>query len=1033
MMTTRLVVGSLLLAGGASFAGAQGPRPAAAPATVMDTALFGGLRYRMVGPARGGRVTAVTGVIQEPHTFYFGSTGGGVWKTTDAGDSWVNLTDRYLDVGSIGSLDVADSDPRIVWVGTGSEGLRSNVSIGRGIWKSTDAGASWQFMGLRHTGQIGSVIIHPTNPEIVLAAALGNPFAPNPDRGVYRTQDGGRTWSRVLFVSDSTGVVDLEFHPGDPNTIYAAAWRAERKPWTIISGAREGGLYRSRDGGTTWTKLTAGLPSGLVGKPDLAVSAAAPNRVYALIEALPNPGLYRSDNSGDSWQFVSNQSGVLNRPFYYVNLDADPTNADVLFAGAEGFHRSADGGRTFRTMSTPHGDNHDLWIHPRHPEIWIQANDGGVNVTLNGGRTWSTQYNQPTAEIYQVAVDNQYPYRIYGAQQDNSTLIMPSLPPASGSPDDPMQLWRQGPGCETGPLMPHPVHPDTVYGSCKGQYSRMSLRTGQEKQYWVGAQSLYGNPGTALIYRFQRVSPMEISPHDPGTLYYGSQHVHRTRDEGVTWEVISPDLTEYDLSKQAVSGAPITIDVTGEEFYSTLYQIRESPLEAGVIWTGANDGPIHVTRDGGKTWRKVTPPSLPPGGRVQTIEPSPHRRGSAYVAVLRYLLGDFRPWIFRTDDYGATWTLLTTGRNGVPADEPTRVVREDPDREGLLYAGTEFGMFISFDNGGQWQPFQLNLPRTAVTDLRVHRQDLVVSTQGRSFWILDNLSALHQATPRVTAAAAHLFTPRENIRYRYSGGFGGVEGARAPAADQPEFPPMGAAIEYWLGGAPAGPVTLEIRDARGTLVRRFSSEGPGEVARPPAEPGMRRPVLEIDGTPRLPARRGVNRFTWDYRWPGAWAANPQASGRNGPLAVPGTYTVRLSVGSWSAEAPLVIRADPRVTQDGVTQAVLEDQLAHNLAARDLVSEVNQLVDRVRTARQQATSGAAPNRDRAARLEAIEAKLVTPPVRYSKPELQAHISYLYGMDTRADQQVGRDSKERLRVLRGELAAITAEVNALLGSR
>jgi len=1008
--------GLLLVAGIPAPSGAQ-----------VDTGMFGGLRYRMIGPARGGRVTAVTGVIQEPHTFYFGSTGGGVWKTTDAGDSWANLTDRFLDVGSIGSLDVADSDPRIVWVGTGSEGLRSNVSIGRGIWRSTDAGATWQFRGLRETGQIGAVIIHPTNPDVVLAAALGNPFAPNRERGVYRTTDGGQTWRQVLFISDSTGVVDLEFQPGDPTTVYAAAWRAERKPWTIISGAHEGGLYRSRDGGLTWTKLTNGLPSGLVGKADLAVSAAAPNRVYALIEALPGPGLYRSDNGGDSWQLVSNPPGVLNRPFYYTNLDADPADADHLFAGAEGFYRSTDGGRTFRTMSTPHGDNHDLWIHPRHPEIWIQANDGGVNVTLNSGRTWSTQYNQPTAEIYQVAVDNQYPYRIYGAQQDNSTLIMTSLPPAMGNPDDPVQLWRQGPGCETGPIIPHPVNADTVYGSCKGQYSRMSLKTGQEKQYWVGAQSLYGNPGTAMIYRFQRVSPMEISPHAPGTLYYGSQHVHRTRDEGVTWEVISPDLTEYDRSKQAVSGAPITLDVTGEEYYSTLYQIRESPLEAGVIWTGANDGPIHVTRDGGKTWRKVTPPALPPGGRVQTIEPSPHRRGSAYVAVLRYLLGDFRPWIFRTDDYGATWTLLTPGTNGIPADEPTRVVREDPDRPGLLYAGTEFGMFVSFDNGRQWQSFQLNLPRTAVTDLRVHRQDLVVSTQGRSFWVVDNLSALHQATAGVTGAAAHLFQPRENIRYRYSGGFGGVEGARPPSPDQPEYPPMGATIEYWLGAVPTGPVTLEIRDARGTLVRRFSSDAPGEVARDPAEPGMRRAVQEIDGTPRLPARRGVNRFTWDYRWPGAWTASPASRGRSGPLAVPGRYTVRLAVGAWNAETALVIRPDPRVAQDGVTPAVFADQLAHTLATRDLVSEVNQLVEQVRAAKREATGATAD------RLAALEARLVTPAVRYSKPELQAQISYLYSMDTRADQQVGRDSKERLRVLRAELATIAGEVRAVLGNR
>lgn len=986
---------------------------------------FQHLRYRMVGPARGGRVTAVAGVIQEPHTFYFGSTGGGVWKTTDAGGTWRNVTDGFLDVGSIGAIDVANSDPNTIWVGTGSDGLRSNVSIGRGIWKSTDAGRSWSHQGLRETGQIGAVIVHPTNPEIVFAAAVGNPFSPNAERGVYRTLNGGRSWDKVLFISDSTGVVDLEFHPTNPRVIYATAWRAERKPWTIISGAKEGGIYRSQDGGATWTRITAGLPNGLVGKADLAVSAAAPDRVYALIEALPAPGLYRSDDAGLTWRLVSNWPGVLNRPFYYTNLDADPTNADIVFAQAEGFYRSADGGNTFRTMRTPHGDNHDLWINPNHPEIWIQANDGGVNVTLNGGATWSTQYNQPTAEIYQVAVDNQYPYRIYGAQQDNSTLILPSLPPETGSPDDAIQLWRSGPGCETGPIIPHPVNPDTVYGSCKGQYSRMSLRTGQEKHYWVGAQSLYGNPGTDLKFRFQRVTPMEISPHDPRVIYYGSQHVHRTMDEGVTWEVISPDLTEFDLSKQAVSGAPITIDVTGEEYYSTLYQIRESPLERGVIWTGANDGPIHLSRDNGRNWIKVTPPTLPPGGRVQTIEPSPHRAGAAYVSVLRYLLGDFRPWVYRTDDYGRSWTLLTTGANGIPADEPVRVVREDPDREGLLYAGTEFGIYISFDNGSTWQSFQLNLPRTPVTDLRVHRQDLIVATQGRSFWILDNLAALHQSRSSAAAAPAYLFKPRQTIRYRYSGGFGGVEGFRAATPDQPEFPPMGAMIEYWLEGAPSAPITLEIGNDKGTVVRRFSNTAPGETAGDPAEPGMRRPAQEISGTPRLPANPGMNRFVWDYRWPGPWTSNPQASGRNGPLAVPGKYLLRLSVGEWRQETELVIAPDPRIAQDGVTAEVFEEQLIHNLAVRDLVSEVNQLVEQVRTART-AASGA-----KAQALLEFEKKLVTPPIRYSKPELQAHISYLYSLTLRSDQKVGNDAKARLEELRGQLAIMKREAESLLG--
>ncbi|HEU0078669.1 MAG TPA: hypothetical protein VFQ76_13540, partial [Longimicrobiaceae bacterium] len=686
-----------MLAAGAAPAPlhAQREGPTEPGITVFDPARFTAMRYRMIGPARGGRVTTVTGVPEQPHTFYMGPTGGGVWKTTDAGHSWLNVSDGFFEAASMGSIDVAPSNPEVVWAGTGSEGIRSNVSAGRGIYRSADGGKTWSFAGLRDVGQIGGVRIHPRDPATVFVAATGNVFARSRERGVFRTRDNGRTWKKVLFVSDSTGAVDVEFQPGNPDVLYASMWRGERKPWTVISGAREGGIYRSTDGGDTWSKLGGGLPTGLFGKSNVAVSAADPRRVYALVEAKPGGGLYRSDDAGDTWTQVSDYAQLITRPFYYTNITADPTNADVVFVGTEGFHRSDDGGRTWKTLRTPHGDNHDLWINPRDPQVWVQANDGGANVTLNGGRTWSTQYNQPTAEIYQVFVDNQFPYRVYGAQQDNSTLIVPSLPLSQSSPDDPVQSWRAGPGCETGPIIPHPTNPDTVYGSCKGQYSRMSLRTGQEKQYWVGAQSLYGNPGKDLILRFQRVSPMEISPHDARTIYYGSQYVHRTTDEGVTWERISPDLTANEARyQQRPSGEPITLDVTGEEYYSTLYAIRESRLEPGVIWAGANDGPIHVTRDGGKSWTRVTPRGLPPGGRVQTIEPSPHRRGSAYVAVLRYLLGDFQPYIYRTDDYGRTWTRLTDGQSGIPADHPTRVVREDPAREGLLYAGTEFGMFV---------------------------------------------------------------------------------------------------------------------------------------------------------------------------------------------------------------------------------------------------------------------------------------------------------------------------------------------------
>ena len=986
---------------------------------VMDTAQLKGMRYRMIGPARGGRVTTVTGVAQQPMTFYMGSTGGGVWKTINAGQTWSNVSDGYFAAASMGSIDVADSDPNVIYAGTGSEGIRSNVSIGKGVYKSIDAGKTWSYVGLRDAGQIGSVIIHPTNPDIVFAAAVGDPFKPTTERGVYRSRDGGRTWEKVLYVSDSTGAVDLEFQPGNPGSVYAAMWRAERKPWTIISGAREGGIYKSSDGGTTWTRLTNGLPSGLVGKADFAVSAAKPERVYVLIEARPGGGLYRSDDAGKSFVAVDTTTrGLITRPFYYTNIDADPTNADVVYVGTESFYKSVDAGRTWTTMSTPHGDNHDLWINPQNPSIMIQSNDGGANVSLDGGRSWSTQYNQPTAEIYQIYVDNRFPYRVYGAQQDNTTLIVPSLPVSSVSLDDPVQGWRAGPGCETGPIFPNIARPDTVYGSCKGLFSRLSLRTGQEKQYWIGAQSIYGLPGRDLIYRFQRVSPMEASPHDSRTLYYGSQYVHRTRDEGVTWQRISPDLTWNPPERQGkVAGEPITIDVTGEEFYSTLYAIRESPVKAGVIWTGANDGPFHVTRNGGATWKKITPASQPPGCRVQNIEPSPHRAASAYYAVLCYLLGDFRPFIWRTDDYGVSWTLLTNGSNGIPANEPTRVVREDPEREGLLYAGTEFGAYVSFDNGNRWQRLQLNLPVTPVTDMKVQRGDLVLSTQGRSFWILDDLEPLRQMTTRIAAQGTHLFAPRQSWRIRYRSGFGGAEQNRGATAD-PEYPPAGAMIDYWLPQN-SGPVTMEIVNASGDMVRRLSSE----AAR--ADSSQR--VSPETGSQRLTRVAGVNRIVWDMQYPGPWDSNARRSGRGGPVAPPGTYTVRLTANGVTQNQKLVIRADPRVVADGVTVSVMSDQLAHNLRVRDLVSEVNRAAARLANLKKRSASLPAGSALRQ-QVDALDRILITPPVRYSRPALQAQIQYLYGAATDADQQVGRDAIARYAELKKELDSALRQLDA-----
>jgi photosystem II stability/assembly factor-like uncharacterized protein len=990
----------------------------------VDTAQLKALRFRYVGPTRGGRVTTVTGVPQEPRTFYMGSTGGGVWKTTNAGVTWSNISDGFFKVASIGSIDVSDSNPNIIYVGTGSEGLRSNVSVGRGIYKSSDAGKTWKFMGLRDGGQIGSVAVNPTNPDIAFAAALGNPFGRNTERGIYRTTDGGASWKKVLFISDSTGGVDVELQPGNPNVIYAAMWRGERKPWTIISGAREGGIYKSTDGGDTWNRLGGGLPSGLVGKANIAVTAANPQRVYVLIEAAPGSGLYRSDDAGASFIPVDTTTrGLITRPFYYTNITADPRNENVVYVGAEGYYKSTDGGRSWSSMSTPHGDNHDLWINPNNSSIMIQSNDGGANVSLDGGATWSTQYNQPTAEMYQVYVDNQYPYRLYGAQQDNnSELVVTSLPFTESAPEDPIMSYRPAAGCESGPVVPHLTNPDTIYGGCKGNFSRYSQRTGQEKNYAIGQQSLYGNAGKDLIYRFQRVGPIETSPHDPRVVYAGSQYLHRTRDEGVNWERISPDLTWNPAERQQkVSGEPITIDVTGEEYYSTLYAIRESPVQKGLIWTGANDGPFNVTRDNGKTWKNVTPKGQPAGCRVQNIEPSPHRAATAYYAVLCYLLGDFHPYIWRTDDFGSSWTLLTPGTNGIPADFPTRVVREDPARAGLLYAGTEFGLFMSFDNGGRWQPLQLNLPITPVTDMKIHRNDMVLSTQGRGFWILDDLTPLQQLGLG-TIPARHLLKTRTAYRYHYPSQFGGGESSRLSSGD-PQYIPSGAVINYWLSDKTA-PVKLEILDATQKVIRVFSSEVDTTkyVSQNISSP---RPSLESAGGARLSKSSGLNRFIWDLAMPGPWDATARNSGRRGPMAAPGTYTVRLTTGDIVETQPLKVEADPRVARDGITTEILREQLAHNLRVRDLVTDVNLAVARIGELKKTFAGNAVT----VARLNELEGKLVTPPIRYSKPGLQAHIQYLYFATNGADQKVGRDAVERYNVLRKELDSILVELKQI----
>lgn len=992
-------------------------------AQVQDPSQWSGLHYRNVGPWRGGRVTTVAGVPSQQHTYYMGTVGGGVWKTVNAGSSWTNTTDGQIPVGSMGAVAVADSNPDIIYAGTGSSKIRSNVSIGRGMYKSVDGAKTWQFTGLRDVGQIASVRINPTNPDEVFVAASGNPFKNSADRGVYRTRDGGKTWQKVLYINDSLGAADLEFKPGDPKVLYASMWHGQRRPWTITSGSMDGGIYKSTDGGDTWAKLAGGLPTGLFGRSNVGVSAAAPDRLYALIEAKPGHGLYRSDDGGANWTNVNAENRLITRPFYYTTLGVDPNNADLVFVGNEGWFRSVDGGKTFKAEATPHGDNHDVWINPRNSQALVQANDGGANVSLDGGKTWSVQSNQPTSELYQVATDNQFPYRLYGAQQDNTTVIVPSQPVGD------QQGYRIGPGCETGPSIPKIDDPMVVWGGCKGQFSRLDLRTnGNEQQYWVGSESLYGSDPKDLRYRFQRVAPMEVSPVEPNTIYYGSQHVHRSKNGGETWEVISPDLTANLPEGRLASGDPITRDATGEEVYATLYAIRESKVKPGVIWTGSNDGLIHVTQDAGKTWKNVTPKGMPPGGRVQNIDPGVRDPGTAYIAYYRYLLGDFAPYLYRTDDYGKSWTKLTNGRNGIAPDEPTRVIREDPERPGLLYAGTEFGTYVSFDRGANWQSFQLDLPAVPVTDLRLAHGDMVLSTQGRGFYVIDNLGVLRQLPEKATPpTASRLYTPAVAVRVNASGDKG------TSPSEGPEYRLPGAQIDYFVAPSAKGsPVTLTIRDAAGDVVRTFSSTGPAAASGGGGggddEGGRYRPTYPA----RLDATPGMHRFIWDLRYSGAATEAPAASGRApaGPVAPPGAYTVEMTSGGVTERQPLKIVADPRVLASGVTEADLVAQFDHNKRVLALVHDTNAAVARVRLA--QAALKATPDAAKSKALEPIAARLITPPIRYSAPGLQTHVTYLYSETAGADQRVGGDASERYIELRKQIDAVMADLDKVLGA-
>lgn len=979
--------------------------------TIIFAQDFDAFQYRTIGPARGGRVTTVTGTALEPGTFYLGASGGGVWKTEDYGTSWFNVSDGFFETPSIGAIEIAQNDANIVYVGTGSDGIRSNIIAGKGIYKSIDAGKTWEHIGLENVGQIGAVEIDPTNNNIVWVAAIGNAFKSNPERGIFKTTDGGKTWEKVLFVSDEVGFADLELLPGNPNVVYAAAWKARRTPWTIDSGGenKDGGIYKSVNGGKDWVKLEEGLPKGLIGKIDLAVSPVDSRILYAVIEAPDKDrGLYKSVDQGKSFTHISDNEDLVNRPFYYTNLELDPTNPDIIYSNANPLIKSTDGGKTWKRMSVPHGDNHDIWLNPNNPDLLIQCNDGGANVSHNGGKTWSTQFNQPTAEIYQVAVDEQYPYWVYGAQQDNTTIAIPSkAPSATTTPGTPIMM-NVG-GCETGPVIPMPGNHYMVYNNCKGRFSVYSKKTGIDREYSIGASNIYGHNPKDLKYRFQRVAPIHVSPFDPEVVYMGSQFLHRTSNGGKTWEIISPDLTANEPDKQVISGNPITRDITGEEYYSTLYSIRESKIAKGTIWTGSNDGVISVTKDGGKTWKNVTPKKLPKGGRVESVEPSQFNPAKAYIAVERHLLGDNKPYFYKTDNYGESWELISTDSNGIPSDYFARVLREDPVREGLLYAGTEYGMFVSFDDGKNWKKFQQNLPLVPITDIILFRGDLILSTMGRGFWILDNVSTLENLNDFDPGHAA-IFKPANTIRYDSPRG-----------GDFPDYPSTSVLIDYYLPSDMKSGVQLDILDVQNKVVASIVSDSTQlkSTKEEVEDMGLNMTFVYLDK--KLETKKGINRFAWDLRQKGPWDKNKNRRYKGGPVVPPGMYKAKLTVGGATFEQPFEILIDPRLKDDGVTLDNILEQQQLVFKVIDLLSDAKMLQDNLEKKIKELEKSKIGD----AKLDhykSILKQLKNEEGAYPQPMMVGQISYLYYILSGTDKEPGQEEKERYTELLGQFTEL-----------
>lgn len=886
---------------------------------------FEGLKYRNIGPARGGRSTAVAGIPSKPFTFFMGATGGGVWKTEDAGTSWHNVSDGFLPVGSIGSIRVSLSDPNVVYVGTGSADPRGNVSIGKGMYKSTDGGKTWASVGLEKGGQIGKIEIHPKDPNVVFAAVLGNPFGSNAERGVYRTKDGGKNWDKVLFVNDKTGAMDVVMDPNNSRILYAAMWQFQRKPWTTVDGGPDGGVWQSADGGDTWKRVEAGLPTGVLGKIGIAVSPVNSDRVWVLVEAPDDAkgGLYRSDDGAKSFTRISGDRELRTRHWYYTHVFADPKDQETVYVNNVRFWKSNDGGKNFFSIRVPHGDCHDLWINPNDTNIMIHSNDGGACVSLNGGATWSTQFNQPTSEMYRVEVDNAFPYRVYGCQQDNTGISVSSA--VSGGSTY-LQDWLIIGGGESGHVAVDPRNPNIIYsGNYTGILEKYNRAEGHSRMVTHYPQLHDGLPLYNVKYRYQWNAPIHISIHNPDVVYHTSQVVHKTSTGGQTWEVMSPDLTLNKKEYQELPGGPVQYDYTGVENYNTIFTFEESPLEQGVLWAGTDDGLVHVSMDGGKNWKNVTPVGLPALATVNAIDISYHKKGKVYVTAQNYRLNDFKPYVFKTEDYGKTWTTIT---NGIPNDHFTRVMREDPNREGLLYAGTEFGMFVSIDDGKSWSEFQLNLPKVPITDLLVKNKDLVIATQGRSFWILDNLAPLHQWKADVANQKVALFQPHTSYRSQLGGFYG--NGAPTPA-------PRGTAIDFYVKDAidTSLSITLEILDTQG-VVRKVFSTKPDE--------NKKEQKLEV--------KKGLNRLMWDNTFapldlaPGTILAYGYT---DGPQAPTGQYSLRLTAAGKTETQKFNITKDPRWT---ASDADLQAQFDLTIKVYDEFNRVHHTIRKLRTIRQQ---------------------------------------------------------------------------------